>query len=203
MAGNHRRVLIVGLMLAGLICLRSTSLVASHPYHVSSAEIRWNEATGNFEVALCVWPADLERAIANQSNSTADLNRIVDLDAALQQYVAGRFFIRPMLSAADTTTDSAATSIDAIKTSRKTVEEIRWVGHEIDAKQAWLYFEIPGDQQVGKWRIDNRVFFELNEDQLNQVQLSCTNSVASVALTHNNPTYDFVTEKKSRSIGWK
>ncbi len=194
--------LIVGLLGLG-VGGNSTAWTAAHPYHVSSAEIRWNETTGNFEVALCVWPADLERAIANQTKSAANLERVVDLDAELHQYVAARFSIQAKLSDANTTTDAGTAQSDAESGAEKPTGEFRWVGHEIDLKQAWLYFEIPGSQRVGQWQIDNRVFFELNEEQLNQVQLSVGNSSSSVALTHANPTHDFETAKKSRALGLK
>ncbi len=202
MLANCRLWFMVGLLVLG-VGGNSTAWTASHPYHVSSAEIRWNETTGNFEVALCVWPADLERAIANQTKSTANLERIVDLDAELKQYVAARFSIRPKLSDTNITSDAASAQSTTESGSEKRTGEFRWVGHEIDLKQAWLYFEIPGSQQVGQWKISNRVFFELNEEQLNQVQLSVGNSSSSVALTHSNPTHDFETAKKSPTLGLK
>ncbi|MCH2182076.1 MAG: hypothetical protein MK108_08740 [Mariniblastus sp.] len=126
------------------------TLSASHPYHVSYAEVEWNPETGHFEVALCVWPADLEKAISRMSGRAIDLDAEPGVEAMFEQYVARRFRL--------------------IGDSGK-VRPIRWVGAQVGLKQAWLYFEVAGDKKPGRWTIENRVFFELNEDQLNQIQI--------------------------------
>jgi hypothetical protein len=138
--------------------------VASHPFHVSSAEVNWNSKSGNFEVALCVWPADLEKAIARQQTKAIDLDKVDELDELMKQYVASRFSVRQ-------TIDSTAQPAREATADDKSAD-IRWVGHEMDLQKAWLYFEIPGDQQTGQWEIQNRVFFELNEDQVNHMKLT-------------------------------
>ncbi len=114
------------------ILMLPATLLASHPFHASSAEVEWNPKTGNFEISLCVWPADLEKAIGRQRNRAVDLDHIEDLDEILAKYLASRFSIVPAKSA-----------------NHPTPNEIRWVGHEIDLRQAWLYFELPGGPAVG------------------------------------------------------
>ena len=141
------------LFLLGLSCAflcLSTSLLAMHPYHVSFAEVEWNPKTGNFEVALCVWPGDLEKAISAMKERSVDLDHEVDLEKSCRDYVANRFRI--------------------VGEGGKPAP-IRWVGAQIGLKQAWLYFEVAGDKRLGSWTIENRVFFELNEGQLNQIQI--------------------------------
>ena len=141
--------LLLGTCLASLT-VWNTALWASHPYHVSYAEVEWNPQTGNFEVALCVWPADLEKAISRMSGRAIDLDAEPDVEAIYQQYVARRFRM--------------------VGPSGK-VSPIRWVGAQVGLKQAWLYFVVAGDTKPGRWTIENRVFFELNKDQLNQLQI--------------------------------
>ena len=58
---------------------------------------------------------------------------------------------------------------DESNSDKNVAKSLRWVGHERDLKKAWLYFEISGDKAVHQWKIENQVFFELNEDQLNHV----------------------------------
>ena len=70
-------------LLVGL-CLVSISL-AAHPYHVSRAEIQYNASRGTFEVALCVWPADLEKAVGQMQKKAIDLDTLTEaqLDTCL------------------------------------------------------------------------------------------------------------------------
>jgi len=139
--------------------------VVSHPYHVSNAEVNFNAATGNFEVALCVWPADLEKAIGQENQTPIDLDKSEDLDDLMKSYIEKRFLVRAARKDASSKNVGDAEAIPAI----------RWIGHEHDLKKAWLYFEVECDPSVANWTLENRVFFELNEDQLNQLELSVGN----------------------------
>lgn len=133
-----------------------------HPYHVSNAEVNWNPKSGNFEVALCVWPADLERALAQDLQRSIDLDKVENLDSLILAYVEKRFLIRP----AGTPESHAGVSPDVASDATT----IRWVGQEHNLKTAWLYFEVQGGKQGPQWTIENRMFFELNDDQLNHVE---------------------------------
>ncbi|MEM7784098.1 MAG: DUF6702 family protein [Planctomycetota bacterium] len=137
------------------------NLLASHPYHVSYAEVEWNAKSGNFEVALCVWPEDLEKALAKQTQSVVDLDKLENLDTLAQDYLEKRFLI---LKESDL---SEPSKVDAEKPTT-----IRWVGHELALKKVWLYFEIKGDTAESDWNIQNLAFKEINEDQENHIQLT-------------------------------
>ena len=173
MVHSRRFALILGCLVGWftLVAAATPSLQASHPFHVSSAQVNWNSKTGNFEVALCVWPADLEKAIARQQAKPIDLDDVENVDELMQEYIAGRFRIRvPNGSKPGDSAASVPTVANLDSEDRTTA--IRWVGHEMDLKKAWLYFEVTGDRQPERWAIENRIFFELNEDQMNQVQVS-------------------------------
>lgn len=174
---NRQHWLIIGGWVAIFCCsLLTPEVSASHPFHVSSAEVRWNPKSGNFEVAVCVWPADLEKAIARREARPINLDQVDDIDELMHQYVASRFVVR---------------SLDHSRKDSK--QPIRWVGHEMNLKNAWLYFEVGGDQVAGTWRIDNRLFFELNDDQINQVQLDVGGVPQSIALSLRKPYADIET----------
>ena len=81
-----------------------------------------------------------------------------------------------------TTTGTAATT-DSSDTLA--APKIKWYGHEANAKKAWLYFEIAGDAEAD-WSIENRVFFELNDDQLNHVQWSGTGKTETLVCDSDN-----------------
>jgi hypothetical protein len=174
---NKQHWLIIGGLVAIFCCLFPHQVSASHPYHVSSAEVRWNPRSGNFEVAVCVWPADLEKAIARQQAKPINLDQVDDIDGLIHQYVTSRIEI---------------SRIENPKTNSK--QPIRWVGHEINLKSAWLYFEVEGDQTPGQWRIENRLFFELNDDQINQVQLDVGGERQSISLSRRKSYTDIETD---------
>ena len=159
-----KRILII-LFMAGtgfFLSSGNSTLWASHPYHVSYAEIEWNPQTGNFEVSLCVWPADLEKAISRMNRDSIDLDAATDAEAMFEAYVARSFRM--------------------VGRSGKG-SPIRWVGAQVGLKQAWLYFEVAGDKKPGEWKIENRLFFELNEDQLNQMKIRVGPNPSSVSST--------------------
>ncbi len=153
----NRQRLFLGVALVAAVVSSPADCQASHPYHVSHAEVNWNANSGNFEVALCVWPADLEKALKGDTGKSVDLDKVEDLDQLLETYITKKFRI---------TSSEGQNESNADKNVAKS---LRWVGHERDLKKAWLYFEISGDKAVHQWKIENQVFFELNEDQLNHV----------------------------------
>jgi hypothetical protein len=124
-----------------------------HPYHVSLSEIERNENTGNFEVSLCVWPADLEKALAQMTDKPVDLDHTEGLDKLIEKYLAKTV---------------AFTSAEGAKA------KIRFVGHEIDLQKGWLYFEVQTGVESDDWTFQNRVFFELNDDQINHFNFKAT-----------------------------
>lgn len=153
----NRQRLFLGVALVAAVVSSPADCQASHPYHVSHAEVHWNANSGNFEVALCVWPADLEKALKGDTGKSVDLDKVEDLDQLLATYISKKFRI------------TRAEGQDESNSDKNVAKSLRWVGHERDLKKAWLYFEISGDKAVHQWKIENQVFFELNEDQLNHV----------------------------------
>lgn len=187
-----------------------------HPYHVSYTELTFNKKSGNFEVAICVWPADLEKALAAQESKPVDLEKTDKLDEMIERYVAKRFLVRTFQPRGNKTVEAkefikgtpetkgnsntelvigdqpprprnseieseapskeSIASQDATKPlaadgkNEKPKSNFRWVGLEKERRQVWLYFELAGDLKATDWTVENRVFSELNDDQLNHVQ---------------------------------
>lgn len=240
-----------------------TAVNSVHPNHFSTAEVRWNSATGNFEIALCVYPLDLEKALSVLADKSVSLDQKEGLDELMKRYIESRFFIRKARETSDKQDEafklsltlkpdskklhaSAApgqaapdiskkfpesiselrkvppnlhshrdivgseksdqgasrhsakafanerSEVGNVKPNEEKIEarsEIRWVGFEANAKEAWLYFEIPGDVKPAKWEIENRVFFEFNEEQVNQIRFSSAHQIRSFSLKQNRPMW--------------
>lgn len=158
------------LLILGGLSARGTATAVEpfpvHPYHVSLTEVEWNPDTGNLEVAMQVWPADLEKGLAKHLERPVDLDREAELDARLADYLATRFSVR--------------------QGDRRL--SIRWAGHERDLKQAWLYFEIVDVRPNDEFIMEQRLFHDLNEDQINHVNAQLGRSeVTRLQFTLNAP----------------
>jgi len=165
-------------MFSALFACPMGPVTAPHPFHVTRAEIEYNGERNTFEVALCVWPEDLEKAISKMEDRdvSIDVETEADRDSMFKKYVAAKF----QFSGRPESKRIAATP-----------KGIRWVGSEIKVKQGWLYFEVPADASMNDWTIENRMFFELNDDQLNQIQIQNGKLMTSQTLSVSQP-----------SVGW-
>ena len=207
----------IGVWLLPLVLILMVASVATgeqprHPNHISLAEVEYNQQSGNFEVALCVWPTDLEQVLQRQQGRLVDLQKepAADLDSMIARYIDAKFRIRPrnkatrMVKASQA--KSAEESVKQSDTQRKpTVSEadndrkgltIRWVGHQASLKQVWLFFEVPGATAQHDWTIENRIFFELNDDQINQIQWTRGEQIKTLVCEPNDPRQAMTTDVK-------
>ena len=160
------------------VCLSYQCVMASHPFHVSCAEIEYNQNRETFEVALCVWPEDLAKAVSKMEEESIDIDALSEAkrDEIFKKYVFQKFrFVDA--SVAGNEQPLPAT--------------IRWIGSELDVKKGWLYFEVDAKSAGTQWTIENQMFFELNEDQLNQVQVRNGHALLSQTLSANEPAVDW------------
>ena len=159
-------------------CLSTQIAMASHPFHVSSAEVEYNQNRETFEVAICLWPEDLAKAVSQMEQKPIDIDAIseTERDKLFKKYVSQKFrFINS--STAEDEEQQPAT--------------IRWVGSELNLKQGWLYFEVDAKSAGTEWTIENKMFFEVNEDQLNQVQIRHRKALMSQTLSTNQPAVEW------------
>ena len=142
-----------------LLALSATDLFASHPFHVSRSEIEFNSKRKTLEVALCVWPEDLETAISKMEKKSIDIDSLSESkrDELVMKYVVRTFRFFP---------GSSVTEKEQPKPAK-----IRWVGSEIGIKKGWLYFEVDASNAAKLWSIENEMFFELNDDQMNHLEI--------------------------------
>ena len=163
-----------------------------HPYHVSLAEVNWNTKSHKFEVALCLWPADLEKALARQTGRPIDLEKEANIDQLMEAYIGKQFTIHStnertkkletkQNTPANALTGGKTANPTAAKTQKSVVaakadspaepSKMKWFGHEADAKQVWLYFEIAGEPGTnGLLRIE----FSLNSTTTSSITFSGT-----------------------------
>jgi hypothetical protein len=141
-------------LIVGLYFFASAPHVSAHPIRSSFAEADYHPETKKLEVALRVFPDDLETALSARAGRPISLARTAPptFDLALLAYLRATFLLR----AAD---DS--------------VPVLHLVGREMKDHDPhlWIYFEcqIPGD--FTGVRLSHRVLREAFPEQLNALRL--------------------------------
>lgn len=147
-------------LLAVLICLLgSASVVEAHSVHQSTAEVEYNARTHKLEVSLTVFINDLELALIRQSERLMSFEKTPakEFDAEIQTYLAKMFVV--------TGADGKAAKLE-------------WLGRELDEDTSktrdpavTLFFEVPLPQGVDRAMLQQAVFCDLFQDEVNLVQV--------------------------------
>lgn len=146
--------LVCALALAGVAC--------AHPYHVVFAEAEANPDSERLQIAMRVFPEDLERALERMSERRqVDLERTEDVDELIARYLARTVLLRdPEALGADTDAEAAPEP-----------SVIHWVGKEVGVRHTWLYFEVElGRADAEGLEISLRSMFEVEPTQENTVR---------------------------------
>lgn len=112
------------------------------------AEVEWNEDAGNLEVALHIWPNDLEKALRDRFQDQVSLEETHEVDAMIEKYLAERITIT--------------------EASGKRAE-LKWLGKEVTLKSCWLYFEVPLEEKPDGLVFEHRLLLDLLPDQTNLI----------------------------------
>ena len=132
-----------------LAAIATGTTLQAHPFHVTYTEVDWNARTMVLEVALRVQPEDLDRLLSSREKRRIDIEKTKGVDKLIQKYLAEVFLVSPTPAKA---------------------KSLRWIGKEVSAKEAWLYFEVSRPQGIGDLKLLNRIFLEILPDQVNTVR---------------------------------
>lgn len=174
-AWQRQCLLVVTFICASLI---GSTCAASHPFHVSVAEMEFNKESRCFEIAMQVWPADLEDALETKFERKLTLESTPDIDELITEYLK----------------DSLQ-----FKTSNDNPGKLRWVGKEVSVKTSWLYFEIEIDGEPDGCEITHRLLFEKYEDHTNLIHFREGNKRTTLTFRREqvSETLDFSKLKSS------
>lgn len=169
MSSRRSLALPMGWVALALLAVRAAM---AHPFHVSLAEMEFNQEANAIEVALRVFPDDLELALREASgDDELVLERAENLAALVAEYLREAFVLTRAAG------DAAP---------------LRWVGLELNVKEAWLYFELLAPGELDGVSLTNRLFFEVRPSQINSVVLSIANEVRSLSFTLADPTQPLI-----------
>jgi hypothetical protein len=131
---------------------------AAHKFHVSFTQIEFNVAEKTAEITIRVFADDLENALSQRSGKSVKLDH-KDAPALIASY------LRETVE---------------LKGRNGQVKKLTWIGMEPKADVVMLYVEAKMPEGLSGAQLRQRVFFELFEDQVNQVLLKASDHKASV-----------------------
>ena len=151
-------------LLVYLIVWLDFFIVPVHEFHTSLAQINYNKGTQSFEVSLRVFTDDLEAALTleNQQKKVT-----IDQDIAdhiIQQYLDKHF---------------------ALLNGQNERKAMNYVGKEIEVDVTWIYIEIPAKDKLSGMRIQNSIFNELFDDQVNIVNFKYLDTAITLLFKAN------------------
>lgn len=125
-----------------------------HDFHSSFAEMYYNEKEKAFQVSLKLFSDDMENALTKFSKKRyllGALGKDRSYDEVLVSYLEHKFRL-------------------VHKRKNKAVA-IRYIGKEVGVESVTVYFEMPFEDRLQSYEIQNTIMFELFDDQVNIVLL--------------------------------
>lgn len=178
-------------LLALLALCAAAPRAGAHPYHVAFLEAEANPETGRLEVAMRVFPEDLERAAALRLGmERVSLEKTPDIGDILSDYLARTILLRDPDAPEPDPDDQSAD--DAPERS-----SVHWVGMELGVRHTWLYFEVELDSpEIEGLEISVRSMFEVEPTQVNAVRFRRGEERVTLRCTRDQPwaTIDFTPE---------
>ena len=164
------------LMLISLISLCLSGLADAHPFHSSSAEMEWNAKTQRFEVSWKIDPNDLEQELRRRAKKRIILEKLDDHEIVFE-YIRDTFRVE--------------CNGDRL--------EFKPVGFEVDSKDAWVYFEIPGPNGLSDLKIKNELLLNVHH-QINTLLIRRDKHRITLTFTDHQRVRDLAWEAKSKQF---
>jgi hypothetical protein len=151
-------------ILVSLLSWISLFALPVHEFHTSLAQINYNKGTQSFEVSLRVFTDDLEAALTLE-NQHKKLTIDQDIaDRIIQQYLEKHF---------------------ALLNGQNKKKPMNYVGKEVEVDVTWIYVEIPANENPSGFRLQNSIFTELFDDQVNIVNLKYLDTATTLLYNAN------------------
>jgi hypothetical protein len=139
-------------------------LVLLHPLHLSVSDIEYNPETKSLEITQRLFADDLEDALHHQNSGKVDVLNPADparLSALIGRYLQQNFQLQ--LNGKQT--------------------ETKYLGYEIEGDAVWVYMEVPNVRRIKSISVQNTVFFEMFDDQVNLINVDKDGEIRSLKLS--------------------
>lgn len=123
-----------------------------HDFHTSITRMDFNAKDKTFELSIRVFTDDLEKALSkdNGGQKFVVVNNDKN-DAAVEKYIRKHF---------------------AMITSQKQKKTYSYIGKEQEADATWIYVEIPVQEALSGFSLQNTIMHDLFDDQVNLVNFN-------------------------------
>lgn len=123
-----------------------------HDFHTSITRMDFNAKDKSFEISIRVFTDDLEKALSKDNNGQKFVVVNNDKnDPLVEKYIRKHF---------------------ALLTSQKQKKGYTYIGKEQEADATWIYVEIPTQEAIVGFSLQNAIMHDLFEDQINLVNLN-------------------------------
>jgi len=139
----------------------------AHPYHVTFAEAKLDETTWSLQLAIRMKPEDLEEAIRRSSGVDGRLDDFPNREDHAYRYLTSKL------------------SFDRQDAPPL---PIRWVGMEVSLRDAWVYLEVPLPSATRQLTVRNDIFFDLEINQANTVELRLPSGQTTLTFRRDQST---------------
>lgn len=138
-----------------------------HPLHLSVSEVVLNPKSGNLEISHRIFLDDLEADLQERYGKQIDLMK--PSDPELVQELVGNYLNQHF----------------RLQVNGKNVQT-RYLGFEVEEDAIWAYMEVPKVRQISSINVQNSLFFNRFNDQVNLVNVSVGNKIKSMRLQADN-----------------
>ena len=134
-----------------------------HPLHLSVCDIEFDSQNRSLEISQRIFADDLENVLRPKIGAKTDILNPANkeqLSSAIRDYVLQNL---------------------QLQLNGKKVTP-RYVGYEVDEDVVWVYMEVPNVRSLNTITVQNTLFFETFEDQLNLINVKKDGKVRSLKL---------------------
>ena len=133
-----------------LICFVASfhSFANAHRYHTSLTRMDYNAKEKLVEVSIQLFTHDLVPVLEKYAKKRIDLDKTPDVDKFIFDYLNQNFIL---------------------KDKNGEAKKLVWVGKELKVDKAFVYIEIPVEESLEGFSLQNTVFFESFPEQTNLV----------------------------------
>ena len=172
---KHLRHVTAAVLLGCAALCAGAATAAAHKYYTSLAQVEYNAEGKSVEVTLRVFADDLELALSRRAGREVTLDRTKDVDRLVLAYLRDTFEIRNR--------DGAT-------------KALKWVGMDLRAGVAWLYFEAEMPEGLAGGRLRDHLLFELFEEQVNTVSVRYQGARADLVFARGDGERDVPSPRK-------
>lgn len=133
---------------ATALALLVAPAAGAHKFHASMVTVEYNEREKVAEISIRLFTDDLEESLGRRAGKRVRIGLTPDVERLSLDYVAERLRIedregRPLA--------------------------LEWVGLEPRVDVVWVYVQAAAPVGLGGARVEDRIFFDLFDDQVNHV----------------------------------